>query len=50
MSFPWVSKIMLNPDGSENDNFRCIQADGVAAQAREESSRGTALLTKDKDD
>ena len=40
---------MLDPDGSEDDNFRCIQADGIAAQAREELSRGTALLTQYKD-
>ena len=41
---------MLNPDGSEDDNFRCIQADGVAAQVREELSRGTALLTQEEHD
>ena len=40
---------MLNPDGSEDYNFRFIQADGVAAQLREESSRGMALLTQDED-
>ena len=41
---------MLNQNGSEDDNFRCIQADGIAAQAREELSRGTALLTQNKDE
>ena len=40
---------MLNPDESEDDNFRCNQANGVAAQAREELSRGMALLTRDDD-
>ena len=39
---------MLNPDGSEYDNFRCIQADGVPAQAREELSQGMASLTQDE--
>ena len=41
---------MLNPDGSDNDDFHCIQADGIAAQASEELSRGMALLTQDEDD
>ena len=41
---------MLNSDGSHDDNFQCIQAEGVAAQVREELSRETALLTQDKDD
>ena len=49
MSIPLVSRIVLNPDGSEDDNFCCIQADGVAVQAREELSAGTALVTQDKD-
>ena len=49
MSFPWVSRIVLNPDGSKDDNFRFIQADKVATQTREELSRGMALLTQDKD-
>ena len=46
----WVSGILLNSDGSHDGNFRCVQASGVAAQAREELSRGTALLTQDEDD
>lgn len=29
-----VSKIALDPDGSEDQNIRCIQADGVASQQR----------------
>ena len=33
-----VSRIALNPDGSEDDNFHCIQTDGVATQARKEFS------------
>ena len=41
---------MLNPEGSDNDNLRCIQADGIAAQVREKLSRGMALLTQDEDD
>ena len=41
---------MLNPDGSEDDNLRFIQADGVAAQARVELSQGMALQTQDEDD
>ena len=41
---------MLNPDGSEHEKFRCIQADGVGAQAKKILSRGTALLTQDEDD
>ena len=41
---------MLNPDRSEDDNFRCIQADGVAVQTKKELSWGTALLTQDEDD
>ena len=40
---------MLNSDGSEDDNFRCIQADKVPAQEREELSRGMTLLTQDED-
>ena len=40
----------MNPDGSEDENFCCIQADGVAAQVREELSRQMALLTQDEDD
>ena len=46
----WVSGIALNPDGCEDGNIRCIQADGVAAQVREELSQQTALLTQDQDD
>ena len=49
MSFPLVSTIVLNPDGTEDDNLHCIQADRVPAQLREELSPGTALLTQDKD-
>ena len=50
MSFPWVSRVVLNPDGSEDDSFRFIQADWVAARMREELARGTSLLTQDEDD
>ena len=49
MSFPWVSTIVLNPDGTEDGNLRCIQANRVAAQMKEELSPGTVLLTQDKD-
>ena len=41
---------MLNPDVSEDDNFCCIQADGVVGQVRKELSQGTALLTPDEND
>ena len=44
-----VSGIALNPDRSEDGNIRCIQADGVASQAKEEITRQTALLTQDED-
>ena len=45
-----VSGIALHPDGSEDNNIRCIQTDGVAAQAKEEITRQTALLTQDEDE
>ena len=41
---------MLNPDGSEDNNFCFIQTDGVATQTREELSQGVDLLTQDKGD
>ena len=41
---------MLNPDESEDDNFCCIQPNRVAAQAREELTRGMALMTQDEND
>ena len=41
---------MLKSYRSEDDNFRSIQANGVAAQARKKLSRGTVLLTQDKGD
>jgi len=40
----------LNPDGCENHNIRCIQADRMAAQTKEELSGQTALLIQDQDD
>ena len=49
MLFLWVNRTVLNPDGSEDDSFHFIQADGVVALTREELSRGTALLTQDED-
>ena len=45
-----VSRIVLNPDGSEDDNIHSIQADRVEAQMREELSWKTALLTQEEDD
>ena len=45
-----VSGIGLNPDGSEDDIFGSIQANGVAAHMKEEVHWRTALLTKDEDD
>ena len=45
-----VSGIALHPDGSEDNNIRCIQTNGVAAQAKEEITRQTALLTQDEDE
>ena len=50
MSFLCVSRIVLNPDWSEDDNFGYIQVDRVAAQARKELSQGMAWLTQDEDD
>ena len=40
----------MNPAGCDDGNIRCIQTDGVAAKAKEELSRQTALLTQDQDE
>ena len=45
-----VSGIVLHPDGSKDNNIHCIQTNRVAAQAKKEITRQTALLTQDKDE
>ena len=45
-----VNRIALNPDESEDDSICCIQADGVASQAKEEVTPQKALLAKDADE
>ena len=43
-----VSRISLNPNGLEGDEIQCIQCDGVAFEAKDESTRQTSVLVSDE--